>query len=174
MVRVKKQKRLAAFGLAEIIVALGIFGSAMVITIALAIGSLRTVKDNELADTANTIMIRSMEYLKSPSSSGIFASALSGTSTRVYAVDGAISSTNITGEVKLKDLTSSGTNTITVDNCSETSPYVVVVSDTPGFLACNQIIIKRNSNNTFELQSIVIYRTSKGFRKSELLGFKNT
>lgn len=54
-----------AFGLVEALLALAVFGTTIIAATSVTIQSLRTIKDNELADFSNSVMVRSLELAKS-------------------------------------------------------------------------------------------------------------
>lgn len=59
-------KRLKGWGLVEILISMTIFGIAIIGITALNVKNLKTVRENELADQANKVMIAGLEYFKSP------------------------------------------------------------------------------------------------------------
>jgi len=164
-----------AFGLVEIIVALAIFGTAMIATIAIAIGSLRTVQDNELADTANSVMIGSMEYMKSPAVVPVLNGLPSGQREFAFRVEGDVDPASCFGsECNLNIVR---TNTVSeITECDEGSEYRVRLEELPNFLMCNQILVTQERPGVFELRSIVVFFSSNrsGTQRTELIGYRNT
>lgn len=163
-----------AFGLVEIIVAIAIFGTAMIATIALAIGSLRTVQDNELADTANSVMIGTMEYMKSPAVVPILVNLPTGQREFAFRVEGDIDPANcIRQDCNLTLVQTTNRSEITA--CDESSEYRVNLQELPNFVMCNQILVTQQSPGVFEMRSIVIFFSSKeGQQRTELIGYRNT
>lgn len=158
-----------AFGLVEIIVAIAIFATAMIATVSLAIGSLRTVKDNELADTANAVMVGSMEYMKSPAAVPVLNQLTAGRREFAFSVSSEIDTEN-PNLTTLRQMDQADV----INTCSDSSEYRVVLRDFPDFLVCNQILLQQAAGNSFEIRSIVYYQTSKGISRNELIGYRNT
>ncbi|MFQ5492621.1 MAG: hypothetical protein ACE5DX_00460 [Candidatus Dojkabacteria bacterium] len=166
--------KLKAFGLAEIIVALGIFGTAMIATVAIAVASLRTVKDNELADIANSVMIRSMEYMKSPAVVPDLLNLPAATNdVHSFKIMNDIDSQNTEEGIVMGNVTSTG-GIQPLDDCGQASAFKVNFVDLPNLVLCNQVLINENKDGTFEIRSIIVFGTSKGLQSSELIGFRNT
>jgi type II secretory pathway pseudopilin PulG len=168
----KKQK---AFGLVEIIISLAVFGTAIIATMSLTVRSYVTVKNNELGDLANSIMISSSEYFKSPNAKTILPAA--GTSGSFYF--------NLTSPININP----GTQTVTnlsfnrqtqtsqkINTCDSGSAYKVAFTNTTGlpnnFILCNQVIIQPQADGSYMILSEVVFNTSKGLDQSELIGYR--
>jgi type II secretory pathway pseudopilin PulG len=172
----RSELKMKAFGLAEIIVALGIFGTAMIATVAVAVSSLRTVKDNELSDLANSVVIRSIEYMKSPAVVDVLTNLEAGSSDHVFEITNPISSSPDDQKLEVVEKTGEyGTDNITT--CGDTgvsARYRISITDQPNFVICNQIKVTDFGKSRFEIRSIVVYQTSKGLQTTELIGYRNT
>lgn len=162
-----------AFGLVEIIVALGIFGTAIVTTIALTVNSYLAVKNNELADLANSVMVRSMEYFKSPSGIEILKNRQTPTAPKAFfavATDVSISDVN----AGLTFVQKTGAQQITT--CDTGSEYKVDLIEVQGipsdFLMCNQVIAETQTDGSFLLKSIVYYKRGDLLLNSQLIGYR--
>lgn len=59
-------KKLSALGLVEVLVVLAIVGLTMVGSMQLTTGAFRSIRENEITDMANGIMVQSLEIIKSP------------------------------------------------------------------------------------------------------------
>ncbi|KXK26583.1 MAG: hypothetical protein TR69_WS6001000589 [candidate division WS6 bacterium OLB20] len=164
-----------AFGLVEIIIAIAIFGTAMIATVAIAISSLRTVQDNELADTANSVMIGSMEYMKSPAVVPLLTNLPTGQRDFAFRVTGEVNPSNCTGSTGCQLQIVQTTSRTPITTCDSNSEFRVRLSELPNFIMCNQILVNQTDPGVFELRSIVVFFSSRnGMQRTELLGFRNT
>jgi len=170
-------RNIKAFGLVEILVGLAIFSTAIIATVTIAVNSYKAVKNNELADLANSVMIRSVEYFKSPSSIGSLTPAGSATSTApVYYKLNVTISPETTGTDSLSFVRVT-TNVQPLTECTESSEYRVNFSSTQNlesstFLLCNQIIVEPLTEGGYIIKSRIVYQTSKGTETAEILGYR--
>lgn len=169
-----------AFGLAEVVVAIAIFGVVMVITISMTVAALRTVKDNELSDLANSIMITSLEYAKSPAGfNAISGGTVATGSLRSFKVNTSLYDPNNPNFTDFQLQEVNQTNRIST--CNSNSRFLVKIasSNSPGtselnnFRVCNQLLIQEASDQTVTITSVVVYTVSGRTTISELVGFKN-
>lgn len=170
-----------AFGLAEVIVAIGIFGTVMVVTVSMTVAALRTVKDNELADMANSVMVTSLEYVKSPAGFEAIQSTVPSTGAlKTYKIKTSLYNPDNPSFTDFQLETTTETNRITT--CDDSSPFLVKIAESSptgaqaslnNFKVCNQILIQTASNQTVTITSVVVYVISDRVVVSELVGFKS-
>ena|SRR3989304_8329648 len=156
-------KKIKAFGLVEILVSLVIYGVAVIAVTSLTINSYRTIKDSELSDFANSVMVRGVEYFKSADTLTILPT--SGKKSFIISSDlgnpsSPFSMTEIPGI----------TDKITA--CSTGSQFHVTISGNEGFLLCNQILISKLSSNDYLIDSVIVFQLSRRVEQTELLGFR--
>lgn len=160
-----KKKSIKAFGLAEILIALAIFGVVMIAAIALNVRSLSTIKDNELSDLANSVMVRSVEYSKTPDFS-LLVEQTQGVTKTAFAITGDLSNVN-TSTLTLVQRT----DVQKITTCDASSQFKVQISNTPNFDLCNQIIVEDVGNGNYSVTSVVVYKTSRSTQRSEITTF---
>lgn len=165
----KLKHKINAFGLVEVLVALAIFGIAFIAATAVTISSLRTIKDNEIADFTNSLMVRTLEYSKSDAVD--YNTLTTGTLPRAFVVNGDVATnTNISFSP------ASDNNKLTADACAG-SEYVLNISD-PDFQnleICNQIYVQYTTpaQNNLLITSVTVYtRGDNSKLVSELRGFR--
>ncbi len=168
----RKQK---AFGLVEIIVSLAVFGTAIIATMALTVNAYTTVKNNELGDLANSIMISSGEYFKSPNAKTILPPAGSNGSF-YYNLTTPINVNPGSTQVSNLGFNRQTSTAAKINSCDTGSIYKVAFNDTTGlpnnFIVCNQVIIQPQPDGSYKILSEVVYKTSKGLDQSELIGYR--
>lgn len=159
----------------EILVAIAVFGTAIVSATAFTIKSLRIVKDNELRDQATGIMVRTLEYVKSDAiNSDVIGVPAGQTNTRYFAIEGDPANPN-SGVLKLDEKIGASATPLSEANCQDSnSVYYVDVNATKdtSFLLCNQIILTGTVGNNYQVTSTVVYKLSDKYEISELNGFK--
>lgn len=154
--------KLKAFGLLEVLVALAVFGTTMIVALALTVRSLKIVKENEQADQAAAFMVSSLEYAKAPIA---VPSDLSVGTYRIELVNEQIS--QLIRESSILEETT---------DC-RTSPYVLDIdTEEADFIFCNMIIVEninpldRNSNLlitsriVYDYTDVSVMRELKSFR----------
>lgn len=165
-------KKIKAFGLVEILVSLVIFGIAVIAVTNLTVSSYRIVKDNELSDMSNSLMLRGMEYFKSAKSITAL-SAITAGSTVYFKINSGIG-TEVGNPAadpstdNLPVLVAGGA----ITSCTEGSAYKVYVYNFSAFLLCNQIAVTKTATNDFIIKSTVIYQKSRQMATGELLGYR--
>lgn len=149
-----------AFGLLEALVAIAVFGMAIVLGLNLVVQSLKIIKDNQISDEATTFMVSTLEYVKSPN------------------LDSAIISPGFYSLIYNGSFTGLTSQAIELekDNCSASSPYAVEVSPDNPLVVCTSIKVElvdsSNPNSDFLITSKVVYEVSDEFLVREIRGFK--
>jgi hypothetical protein len=176
MKQTKKNEK--AFGLVEVLIGLAIFGTAIIAATSLTVKSLRIVKDNELADTANGIMIKTLELAKYPETDTKFPGLSDDGSKKIYYLTGNIDDfnqlnfDNLTFIKKTSELNTDGIPS--TDCISQTGNQIKVnFEGISGLIVCNQIVFERLDSGNYEVSSRVIFQTAKEVREAEIKGFKN-
>ena len=173
----KPINKIKAFGLVEILVSLVIYGIAIIGVTALTISSYRTVKDNEIGDLANSLMVRGIEYFKSPNA--IANLPINNGETRVFNLNTA--SPNDVGNpaaqfipVIVTSLPWAGNPTrINISDCTASSIFkITFASGVNPYTMCNQIIVQKTSTKDYLIQSVVVFQLSRRFEQNELIGFR--
>jgi len=169
----KHIQKVRAFGLVEILVSLVIYGLAIIGVTALTISSYRTVKDNEIGDLANSLMVRGIEYLKSPNAVGNLPAGTG--DIVVFKIDtgGSNQVGNPLAVFLPVSVPGADTDRINVDDCTSSSIFKInFAANINPYLMCNQIIVKKTSSKDYLIQSVVVFQLSRGFEQNELIGFR--
>lgn len=178
MERLMLNKKLKGTGLVEVIVVIGILSVTLVSVMLVTGRSIRQVKDDELADKATGYQIRALELAKSPAELTISGDLQVGDVSNFY-----LDFANQTqGQLTLSPALRS--QDLTTTDCDQNSEYFVnVTKEQTTEIFCNQIQVTLKSQQVtngstgsnvlyYEIKSIVVYGTSKGFEKKELLAFR--
>ena len=171
-----KTKKLFAFGLAEILVGLAITGGVLIAITSVSIGAYKQIQDNELGDQANSIMLMSIEYLKTPISDITKEPALTLNKYFVSAVTKVAFSINSTvaSQFSLTKVTENDFTDIT--QCSDASSnYLVPFSSTTVKkpVICNKVVVEKLSTGGFLITSSIAYKTFNGtIVTSKIVGFR--
>jgi hypothetical protein len=175
---VKQNNKIKAFGLAEILVGLAITGGILITIMSVAMSTYRQVKDNEMGDVANNVMVMGVEYFKTPVSdiSKEPAKTLNAITVGQFKVFKVLSSVDDDPKnFQLKEVTNvvSGTETNDLTDCSATSDYAVKFKNaTDKFVLCNKITVTRTASG-YNIFSTVIYKTIRGdLRTSHIIGIR--
>lgn len=162
-------KNYPAFGLLESVVAIGVFGVTIIMGLSLIVKSLRVIKDNQVSDQAASVMISSLEYVRSPNYP---ASSL--TIGGYYSVE--IDPT--TGTVTGIQEEFSGSALIEGSSCDSSSPFYNDIDgvDSSGTF-CNQVVVEyanplQPDSSAYLVKSRILYQVSDGFKFRESVGFK--
>ena len=170
-----------AWGLVEILVAMTIYGVAIIAITSLNARNYNVIRNNELTDRANKVMISATEFFKSPSedvnrkyltqqnfpSSGITRSFVLDTNSRDIRFD-----TN--NPIKMNWI-SPNTNTIPND-CTESNPsrisFFLKQSNTPdNFLVCVRVNITRMSKG-YKIDTQMVYKKGADWITNNLIGYR--
>lgn len=163
-----KRSRKQGFSLAEVVVSLGVTATVMVIAISLTSQSLRLAKENEIENTANEILVQSLELAKSPVPLNISSSVTGQNAASALAGSYRIAKTNNPGAgnesvgVSFLQPTNASTNEITAGSCTQGSPeftsYKVDLQGSEA-IVCNQVILVKETGeiDTYRFISIIVY-----------------
>lgn len=181
----KLNTRYKAASLVEILVVLAIVASSMVAVANVNIQAQISLKDNEIIDAANGVMIQALEVAKSPSQVSVVDPAgnlIPGNIQGYYSLD--LNSGSSQGVV-LRKQTFSNTK---ITNCNSTSPYLVDwttngVGATSTSLdpnvnnICVQVIITEEQrplivDTYYKIESIVIFNISDGQESNSIIGYR--
>lgn len=166
---IRKDKNIyhSAAGLVEVLIVLGIVAVIMVIIGTLTVQSYLRIKDNEMLDYANGIMIRALEITKTPSE--ILVHDPSG----FIGYDGSytIDLGAVPRALRRQSLLS---NPIT--SCNTDSVYLIDVSNEfPGISVptiCLQLIIQSEGDSRYIVEVNMIYKSSNQEITNSLLGYR--
>jgi len=178
------KKQFKAFGLVESLVAMAVFGTAIIMITSLSAKSLRTVKENELADFANSIMVRSMEYVRSDqvdnasfnnynidTFSGKIYFKITGDLSdpaaliSAYAIDDdPLQQTAFERNLAINNLS----------NCDGSSYKIDVTGNTEWskLIICNQLSLEKDASNNFIITSTVVYKGLDDYKVTQMRGYK--
>lgn len=169
MKRFFKNKK-TAFGLVESLLAIAIFGTAIITATAVTISSLKIVKDNELADFATSMIIRTVEFTKSTE---LAAAELEGNTPSgpwYFIVEG-----NPADSSDALGIVSASTGGV-INDCTSSSDYYIDVVDaagnSSGFVLCIQLITNQLSSGNYETRVRGVYVLSGETRITEVSGFR--
>jgi len=161
----QSKKNYKAFGLLEAVVAIGVFGVTIIMGLALIVKSLRVIKENQISDQAASVMISSLEYVRSPLQPA--DTLVNGGYYSVIIVDGKVVGINeILG------------NALTDSNCDTGSDFYHDIDGDNSFgTFCNQISVEyvdptQPESSDYLIRSSIVYQVSDGFKSRESVGFK--
>lgn len=159
-----------AFGLLEVVISIAISGVILLGSMNVALKGLQVVRLNEIKDIANGILLRSLEFARSPSSDLNLTELIqNGANTYSFAINANPLSTDPKKQASsdlLKLISSANDPKITTCGDPSTADYLVAVgnkNDNAPFQICNQIQIKKLTapatalQNDFSIVSTVIY-----------------
>jgi type II secretory pathway pseudopilin PulG len=163
-------KYLPALSLVEVLVVLGLVSVSMVGIAGINVRSQIAVKDNELIDAANGIMLQALELAKSPTQLKISSTDNTTNINGTYAIDKTQPDTLLERPSSDAILTSTST-------CNTASPYFVSVSSTNPPLICLQITFERKqrplvNDNYYEVTSRVLFKLSRGPVLNQLVAYR--
>lgn len=189
----RNRKKLAS-GLIEMLIAMAIYGFAVIGITALNADNFRTIKDNELEDLANQHMIKSLEYFK--------AGTTGGPGTIQQKIEDALADTtknnnplDTTVCFKVDSRLDSTTNYLTLTQVNESSLVCNLIRDCPpiykmtadneelkGFQFCNQIVVTKvnvGSESGYRITSRINYKLGnripsggETYFVNEIIGFR--
>ncbi len=154
---INKPKKAAT--LTEVLIVLGIISTTLVASLALIVNSMIKIKQNEIQDTANGVMIKGLELAKSPKNIAISELPRNGGSTEVNTFY-RITSSSVGASVLLEKV-EEGTSSLN-QGCTSTSPYNIKTSPVlsqlnAGYDICLQLNIVYLSSNTYKITSQAVY-----------------
>jgi hypothetical protein len=175
-----KSIKLKAFGLAEVLIGLAITGGVLITITSVGLSAYRQVKDNELGDYANNVMLMGVEFFKTPlsdvtdtKSAAYLLSKIDNNTTGVFIISSEI-------DVAVDDATQfaitrtqDSTDTTELKKCDVDDNYQVNFDNVKNkFQLCNKIVITRSSSGYF-ITSYVAYKTGRGVVKtSQIIGYR--
>lgn len=150
------------FGLLEVLVALVVFGTTMIVALALTVRSLKIIKENEQADLAAAFMVSSLEYAKAPIA--VPANLPVGTY-RVNLVNDQI--VELIRESSILDETT---------DCDSSAYQLDIDTDQADFIFCNMIIVENinpiDPNSNRLITSRIVYNHTDTTVMRELKSFR--
>ncbi len=169
MLRNLNYKNLAATSLVEVLVVLAIVASTMIAATQLSVRALIDIKQNELLDYANSVMLKALEVAKSPADVNVTHLAVAGSYTGSY------SSSLLSGKPVLYQ---QSPTIVAMGSCSTSSVYYTPLTGVTGItppLACMQVQIqpKTGLNSTYyEITVTITYRLSDQTVTDSIVGYR--
>jgi prepilin-type N-terminal cleavage/methylation domain-containing protein len=166
------KKLLKAFGLVEVLIAIAVSGVVMVGAVQVSAKTLRQIKENELRDSANGVLLQSLEIARSPVEFRVLDLLGTANEKKFRLGTKAGSSASLT----LIETSYAGN----MSTCSETAEIRVTTAD-PNFVLCNLITIKDVTaasdkqlglKRTFEVHSQITYMLSNKTFTDELYTYR--
>lgn len=168
------RKKIAAYGLVEVLVGLVITGGILITITAVTIRIYKQVQDNELSDRANQILLTSIEFLKTPilnddvQPGSLLAQIASG-ETRVYKIDNLDADNFSLLQLNVNNYTDLST-------CSGTSdPFYIDFEDDiiKKPILCNKVVVERLASGGYMITSSLAYRSFSGSMvTSKIIGYR--
>ncbi len=172
-----QKNKIKAWGLVEIMISIGIFGVAIISITSLNARSFNKIKDNELTDQSNRIMISAAEYFKSPAQDvqDLLRTVPEVSTPSVPAYFKLPSTVNNPFVIDASNIESSNWRwekvtslplPTTLGNCTAGSIYQIVfksaatadsASLTSGFLLCSQVVVEKRTYG-YQITSNISYR----------------
>jgi hypothetical protein len=178
--RLIKQIKIKAFGLAEILIGLAITGGVLITITSVGLSAYRQVKDNELGDYANNVMLMGVEYFKTPlsnltdtTSAAYLLSKIDNNTTAVFIITSDIDvAVDDAKQFKITRILNS-TDTTELKKCDVDDQYQINFDNVKNkFQLCNKIVIARSTSGYF-ITSYVAYKTGRGVLKtSQIIGYR--
>ena len=171
-----KTLKLKAWGLVEILIAMTIFAVAIISITSLNARNYTIIKNNELADQANKVMISAVEYFKAPAANvqTFLTTNVTGTEAKSFWLD--VNSNVI--DASRNDLQFQWISSTTPEdfaNCTNSSAYKVTFKAADGtisaFLVCLKVDIKKQ-NNGFQIVSYITYFLSSVPTTNSIVGYR--
>ena len=168
----KKLAKIRGFGLMEVLIVLAIVAATMVAAMQVSIQSLRVIKQNEIGDYANSVMVKALEVAKSPSDVQVSGTAQITNFQGSYQLQTQVGSPSVLWKV------SDSVVPMTANNCSNTSPYytdISAVSNIGNPVVCLQLIIRNISGltgNAYEITSYLIYDIQDQQVERSIIGYR--
>jgi hypothetical protein len=169
--------RLKAFGLAEILIGLAITGGVLITITSVGLSAYRQVKDNELGDYANNVMLMGVEFFKTPlsdvsdkKSAAYLLSKLDLNTTGIFIIT---SNIDVPEAFTIERVTNNITDIGELKECDDGNAYQIKFdTESNKFKLCNKIIVVKSSNGYF-ITSYIAYRTGRGVLKtSQVIGYR--
>ncbi|MCA9379036.1 hypothetical protein KC640_01275 [Candidatus Dojkabacteria bacterium] len=168
----KKLAKIPAFGLMEVMIVLAIVAATMVAAMQVSIQSLRVIKQNEIGDYANSVMVQALELAKSPSNVQVSATGQVTDFQGTYQLQ--INSAGGAVLWKVGDNVTPITNT----GCTNASPYFVDISNINPVgspVVCLQLIVRNISGISgaaYEITSHLIYTLQNEQIERSIIGYR--
>lgn len=161
-------------GLVEVLVSIGIVGSAMVIITSLTLSSLRLARKNEYQDVAVQSAVEALDFLKDPVEIDVDL-FLSGTSSLYDSTPDAFYLDFGSSTTTPPMIVENSSSTPIGNTCTSSSPYVVAQLLNEGYLVCRQILIlsDNGSKKNFYITVHVVWETiGDDFDKRTFEGYR--
>jgi hypothetical protein len=164
-----KSKNLPATSLVEVLVVLAIVASTMVAATQLSVRALIDIKQNEIEDYANSVMLKALEVAKSPSDINVTHLVTAGNYTGSY------SSSLLNGKPVLYQ---QSPTIVGMGTCTSGSVYYTPLTGVTGVtppLACLQVQIqpKTGLNSTYyEITSTISFQLSDQMVTKTIVGYR--
>jgi hypothetical protein len=154
-----------ALGFLEVLIALTIVGTGMVIVTSMSLRSMRVAKMNENQDVAIQVAVDAMDYLKNPGDIGISEAPI--TAPAYYSL--ASDTFEISREnVPQRELEANE------NDCNESSETLVsnLWESDPTYTICRQIMIEKTSSDRYDIEVTVIWSTVGDYNKHVISGHR--
>ncbi|MBN2015742.1 hypothetical protein JW766_02825 [Candidatus Dojkabacteria bacterium] len=153
-------------GLVEVLVALAVVGTAMVIITQISLKTIKQARKNELQDVANQVAVEALDFMKQPGN--ITVETIGGSSPNLngglYRLDVA------NGKI---EYSSSQQAELSTSNCTPGSHYLDASLYSSGYHVCQQIKLTKVSEYRFNIKVIVVWQTVGGeYDIRELAGYR--
>jgi len=158
------KKNYGGFGLLESVVAVGVFGVTIVMGLSLIVKSLRVIKENQVSDQAASVMISSLEYVRSSVD---------------VVINGGYYTVVISSDGKVTGIQETLGNSLTLGNCNTSSVFYIDIDGDDSFgTFCNQISVEyadplQPDISDYLIRSSIVYKISDGYKFRESIGFKS-
>ncbi len=168
------QKKKKATSLAEVLIILAIISTTVIASTTLVVKALATIKNNEIEDTANGVMVKALEIAKSPADIYVSDTSL------VNTVNGQVYFFSIQNQNNQYTLRRESS---TANSCDSQSPYItdltqgsqaqninvcLVIEITPQN-TLDQSIYAITSKIVYQLEGETIINSVTGYRKDSFI-----
>lgn len=169
----KNKRKLPAIGLLEILIVLAIVSVTMVGAFQISLQGLRVVKNNEVADYANTLMLQALEIAKNPADVKVSSNSTITNFNGSYRLQRLADNTAVMWLVTTSLTPASGST------CSKNSTYYLDISNsgatTSPSIICLQLRVQQQQNlgiNVYQITSRVMYSLNGQVIEQEVVGFR--
>jgi hypothetical protein len=172
--KLRSCRNLTAFGLVEVLIGLAITGGVLISITSIAVSAAQMVKNNEIGDFANNLMLVGVEYFKAPAQDsskppGSFLSTINNNApTKIFKIQTIDLSRGI-DSVSLATVSVIDVNPLS--DCSIGNNFRVTIADTK-YIVCNKIVVEKEGSG-FIITSYITYRTMNGeLRSAKIVGYR--
>lgn len=172
-------KNLKAWGLVEILISMTIYAVAIISITSLNARNYLIIRDNELTDRANKLMVAATEYFKSPADEVqvILASDLTSLNqTKTYILNNDSNTIDLTDDINAMEWETTTITNFPCNNPSDVSNVTFIIDNSgytssDNFLTCIRVEVTRKANG-YKINSIMNYKKGEDLTYNNLIAYR--